>query len=104
MRDSIQTTARAIMASISHSEQHRTQSYFSLPMALHWLKRPIASNSERCIYILAFASLIAIRLPNVLLQGRFWAEEGNVHFESSWSQPWYKAIVLVHAGYLNLTA
>jgi len=69
-----------------------------------WLAKPPGSNFERVVCVAIFALIIIMRQPRVLLQGRFWAEEGNVFFERAWNLPWYRALFLPFAGYLNLIA
>lgn len=66
--------------------------------------RPPGSGLERLSYLAFFALLVAVRLPRVFLEGRFWAEEGRVHFENAWNMPWLDALLFSYAGYLNLTA
>ena len=66
--------------------------------------RPPGAGLERASYLLFFALLVAVRLPRVFLEGRFWAEEGRVYFENAWNLPWLDALLFSYAGYLNLTA
>ena len=66
--------------------------------------RPPGSGLERVAYLVCFALLLAVRLPRVLIEGRFWAEEGRVFFENAWNLPWLDALLASHAGYLNLVA
>lgn len=54
--------------------------------------------------LLAFAALVAVRIPDILVKGRFWAEELAVYFAAARSVPWYDAIGTVHTGYLNVAA
>jgi hypothetical protein len=54
--------------------------------------------------LLAYAIAIMARMPQVLLKGRFWAEEGAVYFLNGRNLPWYDALFAVHTGYLNLAA
>jgi len=54
--------------------------------------------------LLAFSFLVCARLPEAVIQGRFWAEEGRVYFRAAAEQPWFDALATVHLGYLNLTA
>jgi hypothetical protein len=58
---------------------------------------------EKSVYVLLFASLIAIRIPKIL-DGRFWAEEGTVFFRHAWQVPWEQAILWSYGGYLNISA
>ena len=69
-----------------------------------WAASPVNSSAERFVYILLFASLVAVRIPRILLEGRFWAEEGRVFYERAWERPWLDALFLPWTGYLNLIA
>lgn len=68
--------------------------------------RPVQACCGCCqvLAILVYAGLIAVRIPDILLKGRFWAEEAVVYFAAARQLPWYDALFLVHAGYLNVTA
>jgi hypothetical protein len=57
-----------------------------------WLGRPTGSNSERVVWVSMFVLLIVMRQPRILLEGRFWAEEGPVFFVNAWDMPWYRAL------------
>lgn len=54
--------------------------------------------------LLAYAIIVAARMPQILLKGRFWAEEGAIYFLNGRDLPWYDALFAVHTGYLNLAA
>ena len=54
--------------------------------------------------LLIFAALLVARMPNVLLHGRLWAEEGKVFYQMAASTPWYLALFKPYGGYLNLAA
>jgi hypothetical protein len=58
----------------------------------------------RVALVLGFACLIAVRIPTLWRHGRLWAEEGVVYLASAWVDPWYRALVTIHTGYLNLPA
>ncbi|WP_048840070.1 hypothetical protein [Acetobacter orientalis] len=64
----------------------------------------IGSNKKNIVIILLFALFVVFRLPNVVLQGRFLAEEGAVFFAYAWHFPAWKAVWRPFAGYLNLGA
>lgn len=70
---------------------------------LSWLTGP-APPGVRLGLVLGLAVLLASRIPNAFLKGRFWAEEGVVYFANAWTKPWPEALFAVHSGYLNLTA
>ena len=67
-----------------------------------WLEREVNAGVERVVYLVAFALIVASRLPEILLKGRFWAEEGNVFFVAAWIGPWWKALLAPYGGYLDL--
>jgi hypothetical protein len=50
------------------------------------------------------AALIVLRIPALLVDGRFWAEEGVVYFFRAWHLPFREALLAAHSGYLNLYA
>ena len=52
----------------------------------------------------AFALLICVRMPDIILQGRFWAEEGPQFFANAWVAPPLTALFTSYGGYLNLVA
>jgi hypothetical protein len=53
---------------------------------------------------LFFSALVLVRVPPILLKGRFWAEEGSKFFENAWLLPWPKTLLAPWGGYLNITA
>ncbi len=53
---------------------------------------------------LAFLVLVLARLPVLVEQGRFWAEEGTLYFRNAWTLPWWQAALRPENGYLNLFA
>ncbi|MDI2090131.1 hypothetical protein [Commensalibacter oyaizuii] len=44
------------------------------------------------------------RSPEIIMHGRFWAEEGETFFHNAWIMPPLKALFVSYGGYLNLTA
>ena len=52
--------------------------------------------------LLAFA--ICLRMPDIVIQSRFWCEEGNVFFHNAWVLPPMHALFHPFGGYLNLAA
>jgi hypothetical protein len=66
-----------------------------------FLWKPIKSQPERTLLVLAFLALTAICFPNVLLQRRFWAEEGLVFYANAWSLSWWEALLFPSQGYIN---
>jgi hypothetical protein len=69
-----------------------------------FLLHPVTGTPQRALLVAAFASLIALRFPQVLEHGRFWAEEGSVFYANAWTMPWWRALLATHSGYLNLIA
>ncbi len=47
---------------------------------------------------------ICLRMPEIILKGRFWAEEGNIFFRNAWLLPPMRALLNPYGGYLNLAA
>jgi hypothetical protein len=90
----------------NHEYQHQAcaQSW-SINVALA-LQQRVSNHPLRwgVFAIFVYATLIAVRIPNILLKGRFWAEEQAVYFAAARQQPWYDALFQVHTGYLNVTA
>jgi hypothetical protein len=62
------------------------------------------SPAAKLAVLLAYSFLVCARLPNAVIQGRFWAEEGRVYFKAAAEQQWFGALTTVHMGYLNLSA
>jgi hypothetical protein len=56
------------------------------------------------LLVALFIVLICARMPDVILHGRFWAEEGRDFFRYAWENPWYRALARPYGGYLNLVA
>ena len=51
-----------------------------------------------------FAVLVCVRMPQIVLQGRFWAEEGHNFFYDGWTMTAWRALFVPIGGYLNLVA
>ena len=54
------------------------------------------------LWVLAFALLICIRMPGILIHSRFWAEEGAPIFQDAWTMPWFDVLTLSYGGYLSV--
>jgi hypothetical protein len=67
-------------------------------------RRVVAAPGFCAVLLLFYALLIAVRIPNIWLKGRFWAEEGAVYFRNARLESWPDALFAVHTGYLNLSA
>ena len=50
------------------------------------------------------ALAICARMPEIVIKGRFWAEEGDVFFHEAWVLPPMRALFRSYGGYLNLAA
>jgi hypothetical protein len=72
----------------------RRDSHVSLPEAV-W---------PTVLLLLVYAAAVSVRMPQILLKGRFWAEEGAIYFLNGRNLSWYDALIAVHTGYLNLAA
>lgn len=51
-----------------------------------------------------FALMICLRMPEIILKGRFWCEEGNIFFHNAWIMSPGNALFNSFGGYLNLIA
>lgn len=56
------------------------------------------------LVLVAFAILVCLRMPEIVLKGRFWAEEGRFFFHNAWVLPPGRALLEPVGGYLNLVA
>jgi hypothetical protein len=54
--------------------------------------------------LLIYAALVLLRMPEIVLKGRFWAEEGAVFFTNAWTLDPVSALLMPVGGYLNLVA
>lgn len=54
--------------------------------------------------LLVYAVLICTRSPQIIIAGRFWAEEGKIFFYNAMVMPPLKALFNSYGGYLNLVA
>ena len=61
-----------------------------------------SERAERLLWVLAFAALVCARMPNIVIYGRFWAEEGTPCFTFGWTKPWYEALVSAYGGYVSV--
>ena len=63
-----------------------------------------APSSVWLLVLVAFAVLVCLRMPEIVLKGRFWAEEGRFFFHNAWVLPPGRALLEPVGGYLNLVA
>jgi len=61
-----------------------------------WLATPVLLG--------AFAALICLRMPEIILKGRFWSEEGPIFFVNAWTHTPLHALFFSYGGYLNIAA
>lgn len=69
----------------------------------HWLAAP-ATLRERWLLFLCFVYATVERMPDVVLRGRLWAEEGPVFYLHAATTHGLRAVFWSYAGYLNLGA
>ena len=76
----------------------------------HLLSRLVQSvlaplqSRDRCWLLAGFLLLTILRMPVVVFEGRFWAEEAKVFYFHAATTPWPQALVYSYAGYMNLGA
>lgn len=58
----------------------------------------------RWLLLVLFALLVCARMPEILIKGRFWAEEGRFFFRDAWTMTPLQALLAPVGGYLNLVA
>ena len=68
------------------------------------LPRPAISSRVIVFLLIASAFLICARMPNIVLQSRFWGEEGLFFYQNAWFLPWYQALFTPIGGYLCFVA
>ncbi len=54
--------------------------------------------------LVIFAMLVCLRMPQIIIKGRFWAEEGTVFFHNAWTMKPAEVLLISFGGYLNLIA
>ena len=62
------------------------------------------SLAPRLLLVVAFAVVLGLRMPDVILHGRMWAEEGTIFYTRAAAMPWRQALFLPYGGYLNIVA
>lgn len=58
----------------------------------------------RLLLLCCFVLLVCARMPDIVLHGRFWAEEGHFFFRDAVLMGWRQALLQPIGGYLNLVA
>ncbi len=67
--------------------------------------RPVALGPGTVtLALLLYAALVLLRMPEIVLKGRFWAEEGTIFFTHAWTLDPVRALLTPVGGYLNLVA
>lgn len=74
----------------------------TIPAATEIPPRPFWARTG--FLIACVAILICVRMPEIILKGRFWTEEGKVFFHNAWTLPPLQALFFSFAGYMNLSA
>ncbi|MFT8475435.1 MAG: hypothetical protein ABF659_09240 [Acetobacter orientalis] len=64
----------------------------------------LVEKTKNIFMLICFSLLIFLRLPNVILNGRFYSEEGMIFFAYAWHFPSCISLWRPFAGYLNLAA
>lgn len=57
---------------------------------------------ETWAILAVYSFVLVLRAPDLLQEGRFWAEEGKVYFAYAWSHSWWETLLQAHLGYLSL--
>ncbi|MEW6564338.1 MAG: hypothetical protein AB1404_02430 [Spirochaetota bacterium] len=53
-------------------------------------------------FLISVILIIIARAPSLLLEPRFWAEEGTIYFYYAYYNPWYKVLFTPQLGYYSL--
>src|SRR3978361_639414 len=56
------------------------------------------------LVLILFAALVCLRMPEIVIKGRFWAEEGRYFYHDAWVMPPLQALLAPVGGYLNIVA
>lgn len=70
-----------------------------LSLVIERLRRP-----SRVSVLVFFSALVLLRLPNLVLHGRIWAEEGSNYLDTALKTGWYGGLTQVWGDYFNLWA
>lgn len=63
----------------------------------------LPTTSFRLVLFIIFLMLVCLRMPDILLQQRLWAEEG-LFYQNAWYMPAWQALFHGYGGYLNIVA
>ena len=66
--------------------------------------RPALQRRTIAAVLVCYALLLCVRAPQIIIKGRFWAEEGKVYFSNAWTMHPWTALFTPYVGYLNLPA
>ncbi|CAI3924665.1 unnamed protein product [Commensalibacter communis] len=61
-------------------------------------------NNQTILLLFLYVFFLFIRAPDILIQGRFWAEEGNIFYVNAYNMNPLHALFVVYGGYINLGA
>lgn len=61
-------------------------------------------SNQTCFLLFVYILFLFLRAPDILIQGRFWAEEGNIFYANAYNMPLLHALFVVYGGYINLGA
>lgn len=64
----------------------------------------IKSSYERAFLFILGLSLVFLRIPNLFIKPRFWAEEGSVYYQYAILNNWLDGLTSAHFGYYYLYA
>ncbi|EHD14131.1 hypothetical protein CIN_09950 [Commensalibacter intestini A911] len=56
------------------------------------------------ILLFLYILFLFLRAPDILIQGRFWAEEGHIFYAKAYNLSFLHALFVVYGGYINLGA
>lgn len=66
--------------------------------------KSVFTSAQRVALLAGFALLIALRLPQAWVHGRFLDEEATVFLAYAWHHPWADALFRAFGGYINFAA
>lgn len=66
------------------------------------MKPKVQQNLSHWVAFFIIVAAIILRKPILLLEARFWAEEGSVFFTHAMNAPWYDVVLAPHQGYFSL--
>ncbi|MDI2113682.1 hypothetical protein [Commensalibacter nepenthis] len=61
-------------------------------------------SNQTFLLLFLYVLFLFLRAPDILIQGRFWAEEGNIFYTNAYNMHPLHAFFVVYGGYINLGA